>query len=205
MHTKLLSPIYTPAETNQPTHGTRVSFGQNPGEGFKWGSILCQCEHKGPWAQKYLQFRSSGLFVWILSTKWLFLFYLKMFYWSLVDLQCSVSFRWTAKWITPTHISTPFFFFKIFFSRLGYYRALTRVPCATQQVLMSYLCYIYSVYMSTPISQPLLHSLSFGCTVSLMLRMGFLQLQWAGAILSLQSAGFSLWWLVLLPSTGSRH
>ena len=70
-----------------------------------------------------------------------------------------------------------FFFFKIFFSRLGYYRALTRVPCATQQVLMSYLCYIYSVYMSTPISQPLLHSLSFGCTVSLMLRMGFLQLQ----------------------------
>ena len=39
MHTKLLSPIYTPAEITQPTHGTRVSFRQNLGEGFKWGQF----------------------------------------------------------------------------------------------------------------------------------------------------------------------
>ena len=34
--------------------------------------------------------------------------------------------------------------------------------------------------------------------------MGFLQLWRVGAALQLRGAGFSLWWLLLLPGTGSR-
>lgn len=37
------------------------------------------------------------------------IFYFKIFYWCIVDLQSCVSSRWTAKWmIVPLHISTPF-------------------------------------------------------------------------------------------------
>ena len=38
------------------------------------------------------------------------------------------------------HISTLFFF--RLFSHIGHYRVLSRVPCAIQQVLISYLFYI---------------------------------------------------------------
>ena len=44
----------------------------------------------------------------------------------------------------------------------------------------------------------------YGCVGSLLLCVGFLQLQRAGATLSLWCAGFSLQWLLLLWSTGSR-
>ena len=40
------------------------------------------------------------------------------------------------------HISTLFFFLR-FFSHIGYYRVLSRVPCAIQQVLTSNLFYIF--------------------------------------------------------------
>ena len=36
------------------------------------------------------------------------------------------------------HISAPFFFF-LAFSHIGHYRVLSGVPCAIQQVLISYL------------------------------------------------------------------
>ena len=45
----------------------------------------------------------------------------------------------------------------------------------------------------------------FGCVGSSLLRMGFLQLWRAGAILCCGAAGFSLRWLLLLQSTGSRR
>ena len=54
---------------------------------------------------------------------------LKQFYWSIVDSQCCANFHYTAKWFSYTYIYT--FFFR-FFSHLGYYRILSRVPCAIQ-------------------------------------------------------------------------
>ena len=43
-----------------------------------------------------------------------------------------------------------------------------------------------------------------GCARSLLLCTGFLQLQQSGATFQLQCPGFSVWWLLLLRSTGSR-
>ena len=44
--------------------------------------------------------------------------FLKNFYWSIVDLQCCVSFRCTAKWMSYTYTYTHFFCFW-FFSHVG--------------------------------------------------------------------------------------
>ena len=48
--------------------------------------------------------------------------------WSIVDLQCCVSFRCKAKWFRYTYI----YFFFIFFSNMVYHRILNIVPCAIQ-------------------------------------------------------------------------
>ena len=50
------------------------------------------------------------------------------FYWSIVDWQCYVSFKWIAKWLSYTYTYS----FSKFFSHLGYYRILSRVPCIIQ-------------------------------------------------------------------------
>ena len=55
-------------------------------------------------------------------------------YWSIVDLQYCVSFRCIAKML---QLYICLFFLK-FFSHLGYYGLLSRVPCAIQQVLVGY-------------------------------------------------------------------
>ena len=57
-------------------------------------------------------------------------------YWSMFDLQCCIHFRCTAK-----SFSLYLFSFR-FFSHIGYYGALSRVPCAIQQVLVDSLYYI---------------------------------------------------------------
>ena len=44
----------------------------------------------------------------------------------------------------------------------------------------------------------------FGCVGSSLLHTGFLQLKASGDYSSLRCAGFSLWWFLLLQSTGSR-
>ena len=62
------------------------------------------------------------------------------FYWSIVDLQCCVSFRGTAK-VNQLYIYIYPLFFR-FSSQVGHYRVLSRVPCAIQQVLISYIFYI---------------------------------------------------------------
>ena len=49
------------------------------------------------------------------------------------------------------------------------------------------------------------NSLVFGCAGSSLLHAGFLRLWRAGATLSFQDEGFSLWWLLLLQSTGSNY
>ena len=69
-------------------------------------------------------------------------------YWSIVNLHCCVSAVWQSESVIHMdgHIATLFFFFFKdsfrFFSHIGHYRVLSRVPCAIQQVLISYLFYI---------------------------------------------------------------
>ena len=47
-------------------------------------------------------------------------------YWHIIDLQCCMSFRCTAKWFSYAYI------------HIGYYRTLSRAPCAIQYVLVGY-------------------------------------------------------------------
>ena len=71
------------------------------------------------------------------------LFFLINFYWSILALQCCVSFYCTAKWISYTLTYIPSLF--RFPSHLGHHRALSRVPCALQ---LSILCITVYVYQS---------------------------------------------------------
>ena len=65
--------------------------------------------------------------------------------WSIVDLQCSVNFRCTAKLISYTHNTVTLF---RLFSHIGYYRTLHRVPCAIKRfLLIIYFLYSY-VYVN---------------------------------------------------------
>ena len=52
--------------------------------------------------------------------------YLVFFNWSIVNLQCCVSFRCTAKWFSYTYIYI--YFFRLF-SLIGYYKISSIVPC----------------------------------------------------------------------------
>ena len=62
----------------------------------------------------------------------------KNFCWSIVDLQCQ--FLLYSK-VNQLYIYLSLLFFR-FFSHIGHYRVLRRVPYAIQQVLISYLFYI---------------------------------------------------------------
>ena len=55
------------------------------------------------------------------------LFFFNVFYWSIVDLQCCVSFWYLAKWFSYAYIYT--FFFR-FFSIMLYHRILNIVLCS---------------------------------------------------------------------------
>ena len=69
---------------------------------------------------------------------------LKTFYWSIADGQCWLSFRCATQWFSYTDIPS-------FFSRAGYHRMLSRVPCAVGPCRLS--AYAWQcVYVFTPIS-----------------------------------------------------
>ena len=51
-------------------------------------------------------------------------------------MQCCLSFRCTAKWISYTCIHS--FFFR-FYSHIGHYRVLSKVPCTIQQLLIIFI------------------------------------------------------------------
>ena len=75
--------------------------------------------------------------------------YLFIYYWSLVGLQCFVSFRCTAKWFREIHIFIYLFFFR-FFSLIGYYKIWSRVLVLySMSLLVIYFIYS-SVYMLIP-------------------------------------------------------
>ena len=62
----------------------------------------------------------------------------------------------------------------------------------------------FYIYVHLPLYLYLLICLFFSCAGSSLLHTGFLSLQGTGATLSLRCEDFSLWWFLLLPSTGSR-
>ena len=59
-------------------------------------------------------------------------FFFNVFYWSIVDLQCCVSFCYVAKWFSYAYIYT--FFFR-FFSILLYHRILFSVLYCSKSLL----------------------------------------------------------------------
>ena len=82
------------------------------------------------------------------------------FYWSIVDLQCFVSFRYTTKWFRGVCVCIYIYIWSVitiyiyihththftFFSIIVYYKILNRVPCAISRSLFIY--FIYSnVYL----------------------------------------------------------
>ena len=98
------------------------------------------------------------------SCRWLS----KKFYWSLIALQWLVSALWQSESATSIHIS-PFWDFL--------HRALSRVPCATQEILIRYECYpqyqycIYvhpnlQIHLTPPSQLVFIHSTSSNCWVN---------------------------------------
>ena len=73
-------------------------------------------------------------------------------YWSIVDLQCCVSFKCTAKWFSYKSI---YILFPIF-SIMDYHRILNIALCAMQQTLLFILPTYTSLHLLIPNSQLLL-------------------------------------------------
>ena len=79
-----------------------------------------------------------------------FFFFYFNFYWNVLDLQYCVSFLCTAEWISYTYTYVHSVF--RFFPHIDHCRVSSRVPCAIQEVLISYLFIHSNVYMSVPSS-----------------------------------------------------
>ena len=76
----------------------------------------------------------------------------KTFYWSIVALQCCVSFLLCSK-VNQSYVYIYTLFLR-FPSHLGQHRALSRVPCVLYSRFSLVIYFIHSsVYMSVPISQ----------------------------------------------------
>ena len=99
----------------------------------------------------YLEYikKSYNSIIRIQATKF---YFLNLFYWSIVDLQCYINFCCTAKWLSYTYLYT---FFFIFLSMMVYHRILNIVPCATQQNLVVHPALYDSLHLLTWNSQSL--------------------------------------------------
>ena len=79
--------------------------------------------------------------------KFLIMYFKKINYiWCIVDLQCCVSFRCMAKWFSYTYIHSFSDSFPV-----GYYRILSKIPCAIYSrslLIIYFIC--SSVYMLIP-------------------------------------------------------
>ena len=83
------------------------------------------------------------------------------FYWSIIDLQCCVRFRGTAKWLYILYIIKIYIYFFTFFSFKGYYKILSIVPCAKQlgsivltgiSLIISYVEPLFTCFLAISIS-----------------------------------------------------
>ena len=74
-----------------------------------------------------------------------FVFFFLKFYWSIVDLQCTVSAVQQSESVIHILCIHPLFF--RFFSRIGHYRVLSSVPCAIRRSLLV-IYFIYSKAMA---------------------------------------------------------
>ena len=107
---------------------------------YVWTSLGCTA---GSLCLVYFNFSACCQIVHKRFVLLFFLTFKKTFYWNIVDLQCRVSFRCTAKWFSYTHIYTHILTFSfIFFSIMVYHRILNIVPCAIQYDLVVYPFYI---------------------------------------------------------------
>ena len=69
------------------------------------------------------------------------------FYWSIVDLQCCISVKYTAKCIhSYMHICKQYISYYILLY-ISYYKILGRVPYTIQWVFVAYLFYYSSLYL----------------------------------------------------------
>ena len=90
-----------------------------------WQEVFCPerrrglCVHAACWA-RVLRGRLCFSFFFFSNSSW-----------NTIDLQYPRSFRCTAKWFRYTYASINIFFFR-FFSLIGLYKMLSRVPCAIQ-------------------------------------------------------------------------
>ena len=123
-HTKKCpSKVWTP--WSSPSTFTSAS---ETGKSKEDNSIAIECPPAQEWPPEFLSAPvkpQAGLVPDTLQWREEYLFFL-MTNWSVVDLQCYVSFRCTAKRFSYTYISI----FKRFFSHIDYYKILSIVPCA---------------------------------------------------------------------------
>ena len=71
------------------------------------------------------------------------LFQPSIFYWSIINLQCCISFKYTPKWFSYLYALYIYIFFFKFFSIVGYYKILNIVSCIIWYILIVYIYFIY--------------------------------------------------------------
>ena len=81
------------------------------------------------------------------------MFFLKIFYWSMVALQCCVSLHCTTKWISHTHTGIPFLLDFPPIQVTTVHQVEFPEPYSMFPSVVSFIHSINNVYMSMPVSQ----------------------------------------------------
>ena len=124
-HSRLSLPVHRPPCCSSSTRGRPASCGLCT-------SVLCcfSLDVRGCVPQLLQVYWNATAEVLLYQLAFLFFHLIFILYWSIVDLQCCVTFRCTAKWFSYTYTYIPSFL--RFFSHIGHYRVLSRVHCAIQ-------------------------------------------------------------------------